>query len=222
MPLNLLKNLELALEKALNFRRLIADSPVHLDRAETALKTFERAREELRREAPNFHEEKGILAGLKLAGPIVLRIQEQTKKSISEGKLDPEVGKAVVRAFSSAATELLNEVETRTEVIQRKAGKLDGIHWAAKDALEQIAATCRHYAAGKAQEDEEDWSGREAAKATAEAASGGGNGRSAEVVDLAAARGGKNGKKTSTRKKGTTKRAPRKKTAKEPEAPKEN
>jgi hypothetical protein len=216
MPLNLLKNLELALEKALNFRKALADSPVHLDRAETALKTFERARDELLKEAPNFHEEKGVLAGLKLAGPIILRIQEQTKKMLADGKIEPEVGKAVVRAFSSAADELLKEVDVRTEVIQRKAGKLDGIHWAAKDALVQIADTCRHYAAAKAMEDDEDWSGR----ATARKAEDGGNGKSAKVLDLAASRG-KDRAEKSGRRRGTTKRAPRKKTS-EPEAPKEN
>jgi hypothetical protein len=227
MPLTLLAKLEAARESALGFRTELADSPIHLERAEAALRTFDRARDELRKEAPNFHEEKGILAGLKLSGPIIRQHQEITKNAIRDELLDAEVGKEMVKVLARAAESLVQAVEKKTEDIQRKAGKLDGVHWAAKDALEQIADVLRHYASARRQEEDEDWSGRGAAKVAGGSGSGGGNGKSADVVDLADARGGKNGKKKvakkkATRKKGTTKRAPRKKTAKEPEAPKEN
>ena len=221
MPLSLLTKLEKSREEVLRFREVLADSPTHLDRAETALRSFERARDELRKEAPNFHEEKGILAGLRLAGPIIRQHQEITKNAVRDGLLEAEPAKEMVKVLARSAESLLQAVEKKTEDIQRKAGRLDGLHWAAKDSLEQIADVLRHYVGGKRQEEDEDWSGRGAAKDAADSASGGGNGKSAPVVDLAEVRGGKNGgKKKATRKKGTTKRTPRKKKP-APEAPTE-
>jgi hypothetical protein len=202
MPMNLLNRLDVQRDEVLKFREVLRDSPVHLERAEAALRAFDRAREELRREAPRFHEEKGILAGLNLSGPIIRQHQEITKKAIADELLDPEAGKEMVKVLARAAESLAQTVESKTEEIQRKAGRLDGISWAARDALGQIEDVLRHYDAGRRQEEDEDWSGREAAA--------GGNGSGAPVVELDAARknGGKKPRRKAARKPRAKKDAP--------------
>lgn len=195
MPLNLLAKLDSQEKKILSFREKLKDSPVHLERAEAALRSYQRAVGELRKTAPDFHEAKGILRGLELTGPIVRQHQEIVKVQVRDEVLDADEGKAQVRRLAEAANSVLDAVEKQKEDLQRRAGKLDGIHWAARDALEQIAEVLRHYDASLVhEEDDEDWSGRKAAEA--------------KSAKSAKSNGKKVTKKSRSRKRGATKRAP--------------
>jgi hypothetical protein len=207
MPLKLFAHLE---EKAGPLRRFadtLADSPTHLARAEASWRSYERARAKILEDAPTFYEIKGVVAGLKLSGPVIMQHQAITKKAISDDDLQMDVGKQMVQVLGRAATSVLSVVEDRVREKTTAIGKMQGVYWAAVQELDEVASILAHFESGKNLEadDDEDWSGR------------GGNGQrevhptGADVVPLEAARSSKNGsKKKTTRKKATRKKARKK------------
>jgi hypothetical protein len=200
MPLNLLLKLDSKREEVVRFRTALADSATHLERAESALRSFDRVRDAIRQEAPKFHEEKGILAGIRAGGPMIYQHQELTKRAIRDEVLDAEVGKEMVLVLARAAQSILDAVEKQQDGVAKTAGRLEGLHWAAQDALAQIADVLRHYATAQNVGDDDDWSGRGAEKDAVTGGSGGGNGKSDPTS-------GK--KKARAKKKRVTKRSPR-------------
>ena len=91
---------------------------------------------------------------------------------------------------------ILQAQEARKVELQKLAGRIDGVYWAASEALRELSQTLRHYAGQRDAGDEEDWSGR-----------GTGNNQRPATGELAVTPG--NGERKRTRRRGTTGRAPR-------------
>lgn len=159
MPLKLLAQLDERTTEILRFRAILADSPVHLSRAEAAFRCYEVARGRISVEATRFHELKGVVAGLKLSGPVVLQHQEIERKAIEEGKVPKEVGKPVVERLARAARSILELADVQSTELKVLGGKINGLYVSANDALCEIEAALRHFDAAS-RDDDEDWSGR--------------------------------------------------------------
>jgi hypothetical protein len=210
MPLRMLANLDEKVEEILNFRKILADAPASLQRAEAVYDTFRRTREKILQEAPNFHEIRGVVAGLELVGPMVAAEKQLVKAEFEAGRIEKEDAKRHIELLTKVAARVLEAQELRKVEMQKLAGKVDGIYWAAAESIKHVANVLRHYAGQKnREEDGEDpmgW-GTENGQRPAD----GGNGESgAKVTPIAAAKKRNGAKKRATRKRGTTKRAPRK------------
>lgn len=213
MPLRMLADLDSKVEEILNFRTILLDAPASLQRAEAAYDAFKRSRTKILEEAPNFHEIRGIVAGLNLAAPELLKEQQLVKSEFEAGRIEKEGAKRQIDSLAAAAKKILAAVESRKVEMQKLAGKIDGIYWGAAESIKDIAGALRHYVNQKNRDDDddddEDWSGR--GTPNGQRPVDGGNGTSsAKVTPIAAAKKKNGTKKKTTRKKGTTKRAPRK------------
>lgn len=186
MPLKLISHLDAAVLGVGDYKRELADAPVLLDRAETAIRVFREIRAKLVELAPTLHELKGVAAGLRQADPIARQHSEIVKQKVKDEQLDPALGKELIAIVSAAALSLREAAEVRTGELNRLAGKVDGLYLAAITAFSELTSVLDAARRAKEVEKEEaeDWSGRgtENGQRPAEAA-GNGNGRG-KVVPL--------------------------------------
>jgi len=166
MPLKLIDHLDKKAAKSVDFRRLLAPAPVSLQRAENAYKMFYRFRGKILEEAPGLYELKGLVAGYGAFEAVLRRHRERVKEEIKQERIEPEVGKPVIQELFSAWGSGKEEMNAKRDELSRLAGKLDGYYWAANTALEEIEDTIAHFQQTERMQDDEDWSGREAAKVT--------------------------------------------------------
>jgi hypothetical protein len=160
MPLTMLADLDVRIDPIREFRRVLADAPVPLERAESAYEAFVRARGKILEEAKKFHEIRGVVAGLELAGAAILQEKNLVKSELDAGRTDSSTAKRQMTSLSAAATRILQVQESRKEELFKIAGRVDGVYWAAQQSIAELARILRHFASAREREDDEDWSGR--------------------------------------------------------------
>lgn len=155
MPLKLIKHLHTRELSLLHFRKDMADAPMELDRAESAYRSFERTMTKIFEEAPKVHELRGLAQGMALAGPSIVSRQEYVKKLIADEKLDAASGKFTVQELGSTAKLIVENQKTKIEEYQKAVGMIDGLYWAAVNALDEVEHFLNRYERSKAMAEEE-------------------------------------------------------------------
>lgn len=216
MPHELLKHLDQRAAKVIRYRQILASAPQFLERAESTFRMFKTLRDKIFDAAPAFYEMKGISSGVKHVVRVNQVHKDRVRKEIEDEKLDPDVGKPIVKELSLLDVSIVSEADLKREEMVKAGGKIDGFYASAEAALDAVEQVIQHFEGlQRAEDEDEDWSGRGTSNGQRPVA---GNGMGdADVTDLAAAREKKNGKKKTSKKKAT--RKPRVKKTKAEESP---
>jgi len=156
MPLKLIRHLDAREREIYSYRQLLKESPMMLDRAETSFRAYAKIRDKMFEESPKLLELRGIVAGMNQAAPILQAHQEMVKGHIKDDKVDPVAGKYTVTVIGQMAVGLKGDIIARKDEYQSVVGRLDGLYWAAVNALDEIQNTINQYVRSQSREEEEE------------------------------------------------------------------